>query len=491
MTGDIFRLVATSDGPWRWHQDENVYWLSQLVGGALASNPDIKVGVLDHAALGLSPSNFGPKDGSTLQSWWVESVGSPLSSRLAARIRKAVAGKVVIAFEISSDLRAILEGAALALLEVEVAPIRFLSGILLSAQSTHPELQAAIDSETITERELQWQFGIMRARMGRPTSEGEENFSSAVLIAGQMPADRALIDAGKLLDLGNFVDDLRRLSTDRALVILTPHPHSANSIAGLEKLASIASIKISRANSYRLLATGKIDLVVAISSSLLEEAKFFGASSVRLAPPRQWKGVTIDVRALGGALANGIARVSGFMLPPLKRPFPDEPISPQNSANIWAYAGIQNASPIFTGMAVGADPVAVSAADVDFAAALTFGWHQLEPWGVWSGRVGVLGIAPLGDPGALSCAIELRSPWNDATQFEIWWDGERVQYGEIPAGPSTTVRFEVSGSTKPGPLQIWLVCDRTFTPSEQLPGYLDHRELGLALSAITIAPARG
>lgn len=485
VVADIFRLVETEDGgDLRWHQEHNVRWVTALARAAFAADPAVRVGVLDHATLDLTEGNFGPADGQSATQWWIESLRTPIIGTLAERIRTAVKGKVVIGFEIPAILRDLLEEYARLLVEIELAPIRFLDDLLLSISSTDHEINAALRQVRVSQREIHWQAELLRAKALPPCAARSEAGGRVALLAGQTRVDRSLVKEGNLLSLSDYVQEVNQLCEEHDLVLIRPHPHSGDDVPGLESLLEIPGLRITNANSYDLIASGKIETVAAISSSLLDECKYFGISTQRFDRSSTREGAFIRAQSFASEVADAIGSVAGFQMQPLNRALPEGTILKQLVGLEWGSADCHRGAIPLAGIdleAIGAGKFPIT--EPKMAAGLTYGWYPIEGWGVWGKSVSVLSLSwPVSKDSPIICELEL-TPFagnRPSQRIDLWSDGLKLVSAFLPANGMTRIALELDVPRRPGPVQIFL-SSNAGRPSESDADSSDHRTLGVGL----------
>ncbi len=97
-----------------------------------------------------------------------------------------------------------------------------------------------------------------------------------LLFVGQMPDDAALFADGRHRSPAEFVDTVAHLAAGRDSVLIRPHPY-ATTLDHLAPLhAALGNAMYTGANTYALLLHPNVEMVVALSSSVLAEAELFG-----------------------------------------------------------------------------------------------------------------------------------------------------------------------------------------------------------------------
>lgn len=454
------------------------------MAAALSSNPSIRISILDHEALGLTTETFGPTCGMTMEDWWIEAIGRPVSDNLAENIEAFVRDAVVIGFELPANLRMILAQSARLLVEIEVAPIRFMDDLLLTVTSANEHLNAAFARVQISQREIVWQLELARHHMNPPTIESESLPPRVALLAAQTRVDRSLVVGGALIDLAAYAGRIRTIADEHDLLLIAPHPHGGGEISGILALLDIPGVRITTGNSYRLLATGRVHSLVAISSSLLAEAKYFGVETICMGERQPLQGHMIRAQALGEEAAEVIAEICGFDLPRLNGKMPSGPVVQDLLGFNWGLTGIGDAKPALPAMALsigGAGQITVK--EMAARSALTYGWFSVESWGVWGGPLSICSFTwPKGITRALTCTLDLVAFTGDQSvqNVDLWIDGRKVSSVQVPRAGDVHWSFEIAPPTRPGPVQLWLV-SKGQRPIDTFPDTPDNRLLSVGL----------
>lgn len=493
ITGDFFRVSHGSAGSWHWQQEHNVSWLREIVAGAFATCGSIEVSTMDHAALGIEADQFGPKPGHSSETWWVEQISKPVEPSLASALRAAVAGKVVIAFEIPDNIADVIAETALAVLHIQISPVRFSDDALLSVTTTHTALAEVVAHVRVSDRDLYWQLGIMRAQMGVLSKEKALDADGMALVVAQTPFDRSLIRNGSVHSLADYSDEIRMVADSHELTLISPHPYSSDKIiAGIEELVSIPGLRITVANCYRIMAAGVVDEVVSISSSVLSEAPYFGLQA------RGFDGYTppqppmIRAHSLGEEIAEAVAGLLGTDLPSLAgRNLLAGPVISRILGYSWGKDQIEQSRHLLPALTLRSLPQTLTPSDPAFSMALGHGWYTIEEWGVWCGPLGVLNIeGPEDRAEPILCILHLRTvDFGPASQpYQIWSDGINLARGLLLRDTPTQVVFEIPPPTRRGPVQLWILSPKSFRPSETQFGNPDTRLLGVAMSGYEVRP---
>ncbi|WP_426029394.1 hypothetical protein [Caulobacter sp. DWP3-1-3b2] len=463
---------------------------------ALSHLDHVTVEILDHDAVGSSVTTIA--DSAALEDLgvqWLNRSSAPIDDALKARIETAVAGKIVIGFELPATLSGVIQASAVALLNLAIHPCRFLDDLLLLGASNHPVFAAALERAKSDERELFWAAGLLRCRIsGSATAPEGLEAGRLALIAGQMAMDRALINDGRFVSLADFADRIGEIAKDHDLLLARAHPYAGFDVASALELVKIPNLRFTTSGTYALLASGRIATVVAVSSSLLHEACYFGVAAEALAPgashgfPLSPELTAFRAQALPGAIADAVAVLTG------REPSGGPPVLALGGAALrglieetWGLTGINHVAPMLPAATL--PDMRVSGNHPSVVAGLVSGWCPPEDWGVWAdGAVATFAFDWREAYGkGVVLAVDLASfPASpDATQeVEIWVEGVRITTVAAP-GLHRPVRavFTVTRPRYPGPVQMHFVVREPLSAAGITNGE-DARKLGVGLIGI-------
>jgi SAM-dependent methyltransferase len=271
ITGDVFR---TTDGD--PNQLSNVRWLrgelARVLHELTGLQPD--VGYRRNAAdggraliaewyrlLGHTPS---------LAAWAGTFAETAPPAALIDAMRPEYERALVIGFELSPLMRAVLERIGVPWADVGVSPVRFLDDLALTLRFSWPV--ALAHAGLLAPGHVEDAVARLRARQweGEPAADLE----GACVFLAQTQYDRTLIDRGAFFPDGDAVERVAQALGGRPLV-LKPHPLAPdNPVLGL--LQHRFGARTTDANIYAILATAADVRFLSISSSAAIEARHFG-----------------------------------------------------------------------------------------------------------------------------------------------------------------------------------------------------------------------
>jgi hypothetical protein len=274
ITGDVFR--TTNGDP---NQLSNVRWLRGELLRVL------------HELTGLWPDvsyrRNAADDGRAVIAEWYRLLGHTPSLRawaatfgetappnaLVDALRPDYERALVIGFELSPLMRAVLDRIGAPWVNVGVSPVRFLEDLALNlrfswpAELAHPGL--------VSGDRVRKAVAGLRARYADDVTAGD--LSGACVFLVQTEHDRTLIKDGGFFPDSEAIERVAR-ALDRRALVLKPHPLApSNPIIAV--LQQRFGARLTGANIYAILAAASDVRFLTISSSAAIEARQFGHSA--------------------------------------------------------------------------------------------------------------------------------------------------------------------------------------------------------------------
>jgi len=176
---------------------------------------------------------------------------------------------LVIGFEIPPVAVREITGCGSKVINVTLSPIRFLSDLCWNFEFYG--MQGDLTQFEISEEQIKYEAGLVKAAC--VFMAGKELTQPTVLLVGQTLIDRSVIGDSKFLSLLDFTPQIQALCHHHH-TIFKPHPHENNLLLNYPIVSDI--------NIYKLLSDENLKTVVAVSSSVLDEAGYFGKQAIAL-----------------------------------------------------------------------------------------------------------------------------------------------------------------------------------------------------------------
>jgi hypothetical protein len=163
-----------------------------------------------------------------------------------------------------------------------VSPIRFAKDVLFSVKSTCEDIQEKLEMFNVKKSRIKdlanyWKHLILEKKGHGDFMEGSS------LIVGQVDKDLSVWNGEKMLSLKDYETHLAMIAEASSCIYFKDHPN--NKSGHNNWLIDKPNVKKTKENIYRLLASKNIENVYAISSSVVDEARYFGKNSFYLYEP--------------------------------------------------------------------------------------------------------------------------------------------------------------------------------------------------------------
>ena len=271
IAGDVFR---TTDGDpnqlsnVRWLRGEFARLLYELTGlwpdvGYRRNAPDDGRAVIAewYRLMGHAPS---------LEAWAATYGETAPPGALIEAMRPDYESSLVIGFELSPLMRAVLDGIGAPWVDIGVSPIRFLDDLALSLRFSWPV--ALAHPGLLSPAHIEEAVARLRARQWKGASAAD--LKGACVFLAQTRYDRTLIKGGAFFADSEAVERVAQALDGRPLV-LKPHPLAPDNPL-LGALQQRFGARTTEANIYAILATAADVRFLSISSSAAIEARHFG-----------------------------------------------------------------------------------------------------------------------------------------------------------------------------------------------------------------------
>lgn len=189
-------------------------------------------------------------------------------------LHKFVKDSIVIGFELSEALVAMLNKLEITYIDTTIHPVRYLDDIFLAFRTNNPDIFKELQKYMLCEDIFYIQANLHKATMSK--MQGLKFDDTTALIVGQTVADRSLIYDKKIVSLLDYKDKIKELSNKYPFICYKRHPFASNDDEILDYLKTLPFVKILNLNIYHLLYHESISKICGISSSVIYEAQFFG-----------------------------------------------------------------------------------------------------------------------------------------------------------------------------------------------------------------------
>lgn len=285
ITGDILATRASE-------QVSNLRWLADLLRAPIeAAGLPVDVGLeFDRNAVLAAVGLGSARDA---RHCWIEA--DAFDDAALAMVRAAVPeGALVVGYEMLAGTREVLSRAGVPWVDIWLHPVRFCDDILMSFAASEPEVTSRLAGFGVDPESIRAQARLLKVQnyrgFNRPAAALPER---SLLVVGQTPVDKSILGPRGFGTLGEYEAELEALMRDHVQCYFAPHPKAARLEPTIARLVAAKRLTIARDPAYLLLADPGVAHVAALSSSLVEEARYFGKETTWLMePPVDWQSVT-------------------------------------------------------------------------------------------------------------------------------------------------------------------------------------------------------
>lgn len=226
---------------------------------------------------------------------------------------------LVISYEMTPWLRAVLEQRGCDWLDIRLAPLRFASDLYLAVRGNRPALTAALQKHAVSADAVHHEAMLLMAQVRHRRRYAEDNLAldDHVVYIGQTEADAALVNAhGRFARIGDYRAKLLEVVGDSALTYRAHPDGGAFADREQQQIERFVGRPIARCDveTYDLLAGDANVRLVGLSSGTLQEAQWFGREATSMLTPVCEPAFDADALAGGGYL---LIAPSSFVSEPL------------------------------------------------------------------------------------------------------------------------------------------------------------------------------
>lgn len=327
-------------------------------------------------ALGFPPSPAG----------WAAARCASLTAAEAIGLQSFLEADFVLGFGLPPVLLNMLLDKAIPFLDIEIDAVRFAPDLFLNVSTDDEDLAADFSRMTVTDTAVIPALSALLARERRvaPT-RGFFPDARVGLFVGQVPHDAAVIAEGRFVLPAQVLSQIVEIAAELDLLLVRPHPHWNSIDHLLPILDAVPHAILTQHPSYALLADSSVSDVIALSSSLLTEARLAGKRVHQLMIPDRDRPLLREPR-LRQARVSWPAFLSVLTrrlqaIPPDAAPIPEPMALHTSLQTTWGLASppVQEVPELVPAREMNAGAPA-------FAGALIHGWHRQEDWGVWASQ---------------------------------------------------------------------------------------------------------
>ena len=159
-------------------------------------------------------------------------------------------------------------------LDFYVSAIRFCSDLFFAYRSNVKEIREVLKKYRIPEEQFYIEASSLKAHYNK-SKEIKTNSENILLLCGQTGVDLSLIKDGRLVNFINYKREIETLFDEYDEIYYKPHPYANPKSENELFIRRHPAVKVVNINVYKLLSQKNIKGVAALSSGILQEAKYF------------------------------------------------------------------------------------------------------------------------------------------------------------------------------------------------------------------------
>lgn len=189
----------------------------------------------------------------------------------------------ILIFQEAGALRKYADAAGIIYIDMFISSIRFTEDLNYAFRSNIETIRTKLLEYRIPEISFYAQANLIKSYYNLRKKIKIEPHSC--VLCGQTSIDLSVIKNGKLYTLLDFLPQIKELGKKHSVIYYLAHPNADPNSEIERTLQKLSYIKKVNYNIYQLLANENIDTVAALSSSVLQEAKYFHKNTYILLHP--------------------------------------------------------------------------------------------------------------------------------------------------------------------------------------------------------------
>jgi hypothetical protein len=266
---------------------ENVHWLRGLLHNVFSTAGFVQTIFTNEREGGRFALAHYRESHALLKSAcsWAKLVNTKISLEDESYFTELLNAELVVGWGLTPALMELLDRHRISFVDVEVDPIRFGDDLLLRVRTNNSHLSDFFSSLHVDEVFFSTSVAELRAFVARREAATVKTDRSIGLFAGQCRIDLSTVESGRIVRPAERLKEISEVAQNVDTLFIKPHPleREAHHLATL--LDAIPNARMTRSNIYRILSDVNLKHVIALSSSVLDEAAMFAVETTRLMDP--------------------------------------------------------------------------------------------------------------------------------------------------------------------------------------------------------------
>ena len=277
--GNLLRF--SEHKPYQSNQNENIAWVANNLRPIFEHWLNIPTDLMfwDRSGGIDVPSIYGSYDLSLNKLSFAQLINEECNDAVCDCFSDLSTETLVVGFEMPKLFLDAFDRLGVPFIDLMLGPIRFLPDLQIGIRTNRKKWFDRIMHERQPNKEIYYYAGSFQAKISRlPKIKYQRD---SLLVVGQVSDDVSLIRNGDYVNFSHVSDVLKELVAGGLLILFKPHPYaSAEQIrAQVKLLKSIGDVSVTLENIYRLILSDSVNKVVALTSSVVIESRFFETDS--------------------------------------------------------------------------------------------------------------------------------------------------------------------------------------------------------------------
>jgi len=258
LTGDF---LATRES----EQASNLRWIGDLLRAPIeAVGLTCQLGFeFDRAGLLAALGKGAERDA---RHCWIDPDG--FDERALEQLRQVIGpGSLIVGYEMLSGTRAVLDKAGVPWIDMWLHPVRFCDDIFMSFASGMGNVQARIAAFGVDPEAMRAEARLLKIQnyrgFNRPSAALAEN---SCLLIGQTAMDKSVMGPRGFAELGQFENEINRLSAAHEICYFAPHPKAQRIEPAIKAMLSEGRLRAVSSPTYLLLSDPGVAHVASIGA---------------------------------------------------------------------------------------------------------------------------------------------------------------------------------------------------------------------------------
>lgn len=289
VTGDLLRPSAGGMQP---TQHENISWIYQLLKTPLNMATGLPVEILHWDGNWINQSRL---DSGTIEAIY-RMMGMKPGVRTWARLFSTDAfpapvedmflrmfkDSFVVGFELPPYLVAFFARHDIGFVDCSLSTVRFMDDMLFAMSSNSEAITQALGRYAVSDDFIRLQAGMVSSNVAKANPKPPRPNSLLVIL--QTCFDKVVIDQGRFVTVLEYFDTLKSIAKGYDHLLIKEHPFEPQpeTVEYLTKM--MPRVRVTEDNFYRLVSHDNVTGVMALSSSCVHEASYFGKAGHYLLP---------------------------------------------------------------------------------------------------------------------------------------------------------------------------------------------------------------